>query len=198
MMFTLSSLRILLACIFFLLGGAIGNAEEPLWPGFEEAPLLDKLPSGNQAEKKETDPLPLDNLVISILTALPATLNKWEKNHFLSYLGTVCVFVGLVLGSGLALLAHLNAPPHGKWADVRKKSLIMATLVGMGSAILLVTLHFSVPAHAKITYLVLALVSCSISAGVGCALGLSILRKLRILRAKKLGIHIDNERMWIR
>lgn len=200
MKFTRPHAYLLVFFTFLAFGGTVGQAEERIWPGFEEAESLDKLPSAEKTNESEieADALPLDRAVTSVLGSLPVFLNNWEKNHFMSYLAVSCIAAGLVLGLGVAVLVHLNVPPHGKWTEVWRKSLLMATSIGAGLSILLVTLHFSVPAHAKITYLVMAFVFCSISAGVGCALGLSVLRKLRILKAKKMGVKIDNERMWIR
>jgi hypothetical protein len=187
-------------CAFLVFGGSEVKAQDRIFPGFEEAASLDELPQGNAANEDEAEPqsLPLDNAIASVLNGLSATLNKWEKNHPASYLATVCLAAGLVLGLGVALTANFTTSPHARWTEVRRKSLLIATGIGVGLAVFLVTLHFSVPAHAKVTYLLMALVFCSIASGVGCGLGLLILRKLRILKAKKMGVQIDNERMWIR
>lgn len=148
------------------------------------------------AQAGKTDDLLVDETAKAALAGLWSAVEKARTNHFFAYFVAVCLVCGSLLGVGIASVAYITAAPHCKFMEKCHRTTALAAAAGAGLGVVLATTT-SVPAHGKLTYLLLGLLLSTISTTVGCYLTFIAGRRIQVMKASKMGMRLDPERMKI-
>lgn len=161
---------------------------------FESVQAMDDLVSADSASK--TDDLLVDKKAKEAFAGVRSALAQAKANHFFAYFVVLSFVCAFLLGAGIAAVAYVTAAPHCKFLDKRRQSTALAAVAGATLGVLLAT-GLSVPAHGKLTYLILGLLLCSMIAPVCCHCYFNIARRIQILKAAKTGMQLHPERMHV-
>ena len=148
------------------------------------------------AQAGKTDDLLVDETAKVALAGLWSAVEKARTNHFFAYFVAVCLVCGSLLGVGIAIVAYMTAAPHCKFMEKCHKTTALAAAGGAGLGVVLATTT-SVPVHGKLTYLLLGLLLSTISTTVCSYLTFIAGRRIQLMKAAKMGMRLDPERMKI-
>jgi len=121
--------------------------------------------------------LALDRLARSALAGTASGMASWREENFALYLTSLVLVTGLLAGLCVAAVSHRTAAPQARWPETRRKATLLATAIGAGSGVVLVTLMAFVPEHGRVTYFFAALGLGALAAAAGCFGGFVIGRK---------------------
>jgi hypothetical protein len=179
--------------LFSTSAGAGAKASEPKWAFDSVEELADLVPAGSSGN---TDDLLVDRTAKVLMASFQSALAQAKANHFSAYFVTLCFLCSLLLGAGIAGVSYVTAAPHCIFQEKRRQSTALAATAGATLGVLLAT-GLSVPAHGKLTYLILGLLLCSVSTSFSSYLYFKIARRIQILKASKMGLQLDPKRMKI-